>query len=123
VILSYHRAAREHGKSRWTFGKKLNFMIDSISGFSVVPIRLISGFGMIVALLSFMYGLNLIIQAIFARHTVQGFYTLATLIAFFSGLILVMLGVVGEYVWRIFDNVNAKPESVIANAWTEPENR
>ena len=123
VILSYHRAAREHGKSRWTFSKKLNFMIDSISGFSVVPIRLISGFGMIVALLSFMYGLNLIIQAIFARHTVQGFYTLATLIAFFSGLILVMLGVVGEYVWRIFDNVNAKPESVIANAWTEPENR
>jgi glycosyltransferase involved in cell wall biosynthesis len=123
VILPYHRRAREHGKSRFTFAKRLNFMIDSISGFSVVPIRLISGFGMVVALLSFMYGLNLIIQATLVRHVVQGFYTLATLIAFFSGLILVMLGVVGEYIWRIFDNVNAKPESVIANAWTEPEDK
>jgi polyisoprenyl-phosphate glycosyltransferase len=123
VILSYHRRAREHGTSRWTFGKKLNFMIDSISGFSVVPIRLISGFGMIVALLSFIYGLNLVIYAALGHATVQGFYTLATLIAFFSGLILVMLGVVGEYVWRIFDNVNAKPESVIANTWIEADDK
>jgi dolichol-phosphate mannosyltransferase len=123
VILPYHRRSREHGKSRFTFAKKLNFMIDSISGFSVVPIRLISGFGMIVALLSFMYGLNLFIYAALGHSAVRGFYTLATLIAFFSGLILVMLGVVGEYIWRIFDNVNAKPESVIANTWTEPEDK
>jgi polyisoprenyl-phosphate glycosyltransferase len=76
-----------------------------------------------VALLSFMYGLNLVIGALLGHTTVEGFYTLATLISFFSGLILVMLGVVGEYIWRIFDNVNAKPESVIANAWMEPEDK
>ena len=72
VILPYHRRAREHGKSRWTFRKKLSFMLDTISGFSVAPIRMISGLGMVIALLSFGYGLNLVIQAALGRTTVQG---------------------------------------------------
>ncbi len=118
VILPYERRAREHGKSRWTFRKKLNFMIDTISGFSVAPIRLLSGFGLAVALAAFAYGANIVVQAALGNMEVQGFPTIVALIAFFSGLVLVMLGVIGEYVWRIFDNVSRKPESVVEREWT-----
>lgn len=117
VMIPYDRRAREHGKSRWTFRKKLNFMIDTISGFSVVPIRLISGFGMFIAVLSFIYGINIVIQAALGRVQEQGFPTIVALISFFSGLILVMLGVIGEYIWRIFDSISGKPESVVERTW------
>jgi hypothetical protein len=117
VVVPYERRARKHGKSRWTFHKKVNFMIDTISGFSVAPIRILSGFGMGTALLSFMYGLNMVLQAALGATPVQGFPTIVTLMAFFSGLILVMLGVIGEYIWRIFDNVSGKPESVVERTW------
>jgi polyisoprenyl-phosphate glycosyltransferase len=117
VAVPYQRRARQHGKSRWTFRKKLNFMIDTVSGFSVTPIRILSGFGMAVALLAFAYGVNIVVQTALGNTTVQGFPTIVALIAFFSGLILVMLGVIGEYVWRIFDNVSGKPETVVERTW------
>src|ERR1700674_755638 len=113
VILPYNRRERRHGRSRWTFAKKLKLFIDTISGFSVVPIRLLSLFGIIVALASFLYGARLVVLTLLGHVEVRGFATLAVLISFFSGLILVMLGVIGEYLWRVFDAVNNKPESVI----------
>jgi polyisoprenyl-phosphate glycosyltransferase len=113
VILHYDRLERKYGRSRWTFRKKFNFFIDTISGFSVAPVRIMSGFGLIVAALSFLYGINIIIGALLGRVDVQGFATTVALVSFFSGIILVMLGVLGEYLWRIFDAVNHKPESVI----------
>jgi dolichol-phosphate mannosyltransferase len=117
AVVPYRRRAREHGRSRWTFRKKLNFLIDTVSGFSVTPIRILSGFGMLVALLAFAYGINIVVQTLLGSSSAQGFPTVVTLIAFFSGLILVMLGVIGEYVWRIFDNVSGKPESVVERTW------
>lgn len=113
VTLYYDRRKRQHGRSRWTFWKKVKFLIDTISGFSVVPIRALSAFGLIVALGSFLYGLEIALAGLFGAVPVAGFATLAALISFFSGLILVMLGVLGEYLWRVFDAVNNKPESVI----------
>lgn len=112
-VLTYTRGERPHGRSRWTFRKKLRFMVDTITGFSVTPIRMMSGFGMIVALLSFLYGTSILISALFGSISVPGFATLVALISFFSGLILVMLGAIGEYLWRVFDAVNNKPEAVI----------
>jgi polyisoprenyl-phosphate glycosyltransferase len=111
--LSYHRQKREHGISRWTFRKKLKLFIDTISGFSVVPLRLISGFGLLVASLSFLYGLYIGVNAMMGRVDQPGFATLVVLITFFSGLILVMLGIIGEYLWRVFEATQKKPESVI----------
>lgn len=113
VILSYDRRTRTHGTSRWTFWKKVKFLVDTVSGFSVVPIRTMSAFGILVAIASFAYGLWIFVAGLFGAVPVQGFATLAVLISFFSGLILGMLGVLGEYLWRVFDAVNSKPESVI----------
>ncbi len=112
-IIYYQRREREHGKSRWTFSKKFTYLLDSILGFSVVPIRMISFTGFIVALLSFIYGVFLVVNASINHAIVPGFTTIATLISFLLGLIIIMLGIIGEYLWRIFDEVNKRPEYVI----------
>ncbi len=113
VVISYHRQKREHGKSRWTFTKKFKAFLDVMLGFSVTPIRLISGVGVVVSGLSFAYGLAVIVNSFLGNVPVMGFTTLVALITFLLGLIIIMLGIIGEYLWRIFDEVNLRPESVI----------
>ena len=113
VILKYTRQKRAHGQSRWTFIKKLNFLIDTLTGFSVAPIRLMSAIGAVAAIIGFLNGVRIIVLAFTSGIPVAGFATLAVLVTFFSGLVLMMLGVIGEYLWRVFDAVNNKPESVI----------
>lgn len=111
-IISYHRQKREYGKSRWTFSKKFNAFLDIMLGFSVKPIRLISLTGLVIALLSFVYGALITISAILGKISVPGFATIAALVTFLLGLIIIMLGVIGEYLWRIFDEINKRPEVV-----------
>ncbi len=112
-IIHYHRAKREHGKSRWTFKKKVKAFLDVMLGFSVTPIRFISGLGCVVAVLSFIYGASVVINALLGNVPVAGFAALAALITFLLGLVIVMLGIIGEYLWRVFDEVNKRPEVVI----------
>jgi dolichol-phosphate mannosyltransferase len=113
AIVPYERRERQHGKSRWTFAKKLTYFIDSILGFSVLPIRIISVIGFIVSLLSFAYGAFIVISAVVGYQDVAGFPTLAALISFLLGVVITILGIVGEYIWRIFDEVTTRPEAVV----------
>ncbi len=112
-VIQYSRKKREHGKSRWTFAKKINASFDIMFGFSVRPIRLMSAVGAIIAMLSFCYGVSVIVSALSGKVPVPGFATIASLLTFLLGIIIVMLGVIGEYIWRIFEEVNKRPEVVI----------
>ena len=113
VVLLYKRRKRIYGHSRWTFNKKLTAAIDAIFGFSYVPIRFISLIGLLVSVLSFCYAIWIIVNGFLGRTEVRGFATIVTLIAFMQGLGIFMLGIIGEYIWRIFDEINHRPESVI----------
>ncbi|MEN6326646.1 MAG: glycosyltransferase [Syntrophomonas sp.] len=112
-IIYYTRRKRPYGKSRWTFSKKITLFLDSILGFSVLPIRLISLTGMLVSMASFVYGMLVVIFALLGNTDVPGYPSIVSLISFLLGLVIVMLGVIGEYIWRIFDEINRRPESVI----------
>ena len=112
-IVSYHRPKREHGRSGWTFTKKVKAFLDVMLGFSVTPIRLISAVGVVVAGASFAYGVSIVVSALYGNIPVSGFAALASLITFLLGMIILMLGIIGEYLWRVFDEVNRRPESVI----------
>lgn len=112
-VITYRRRERSHGKSRWTFAKKFKLFLDSILGFSILPIRAISFAGIVVSILSFGYGLLILINALRGRAEVRGFATIVALIAFLLGLVIIMLGIIGEYLWRIFDETNRRPEAVI----------
>jgi dolichol-phosphate mannosyltransferase len=113
TVLSYERRKRVHGRSRWTFTKRLKFMLDSLLGFSIVPIRLISLVGILVSLLSFGYGLVVVISVARGGSPVAGWASMAALVSFLLGLASIMLGIIGEYVWRTFDEVSRRPEAVI----------
>ncbi len=82
-------------------------------GFSVTPIRLISAVGVFVAGASFLYGISVVIAALTGNIPVLGYATLVSLVTFLLGLIILMLGIIGEYLWRIFDEVNRRPDTVI----------
>jgi glycosyltransferase involved in cell wall biosynthesis len=109
----YQRRKREHGKSRWTFTKKLTYFIDSILGFSMLPIRIISLTGFMVSLASFAYGAYIVITTLMGEREVAGFATLVALITFLLGLIIIILGFIGEYLSRIFDEITTRPEAVV----------
>ena len=112
-ILYYHRRKREHGFSGWTLVKKINLFIDTITGFSVKPLRLVSLIGILVSSIFFLYGLFTIILTLLNHIEVPGYATLVTLISFSTAMILMTLSIVGEYIWRIFDIANNKPVAVV----------
>lgn len=116
-VIHYHRPKREHGRSGWTFAKKFTAFIDVMLGFSITPIRAISGIGALTAFCSIAYGLSVVLHALFNRLPVEGFATVVALITFLLGLIILMLGVIGEYLWRIFEETNKRPETVIEQEW------
>lgn len=112
-VIPYERRKRIHGKSRWTFTKKLKFFLDTMLGFSIIPLRIISVIGMLVSAASLAFVVFVVINGILGRYDVPGFATLASIISFLLGLVICMLGVIGEYIWRIFDEINRRPEAVI----------
>jgi glycosyltransferase involved in cell wall biosynthesis len=116
-VIHYHRPAREYGKSRWTFSKKFTAFLDVMLGFSIRPIRAMSGIGAVVAIGSFAYGGAVVFHALLKQIPVEGFATVVALITFLLGLILLMLGIIGEYIWRIFEETNKRPETVIEEVW------
>jgi glycosyltransferase involved in cell wall biosynthesis len=112
-VIPFHRPERKHGESRWTFSKKVKAFLDIMLGFSVTPIRVISFLGAGISLVSFTYGTLVVIGAWTGTIPVKGFPALAALISFLLGLVILMLGVIGEYLWRIFEEMNPRPETVI----------
>lgn len=112
-VLYYTRRQRRFGKSRWTLAKKVTFFLDSILGFSILPIRLMSFLGIVVSFASFAYAGLISVNALLGKTEVRGFATIVSLIAFLLGIVMIMLGIIGEYTWRIFDELNKRPEAVI----------
>lgn len=109
----YTRKKREIGKSSYTFSKKLKYAVDSFISFSYIPIRLISLIGIIVSLLSFIFGLYVVINTLFFGSDVRGFTTIIALVTFLLGLLMFMLGIIGEYLWRILDEVKNRPRYIV----------
>lgn len=111
--IPYIRQERKYGKSRWTMSKKVKLFIDSFVSFSFAPIRFMSLIGLITATISFLYGLFVIFNSIFGTIVMQGWTTIIALITFLLGIIMVMIGIIGEYLWRILDESRKRPSYVI----------
>lgn len=113
VKVYYERKKREIGKSSWTFSKKVKLFVDSFVGFSYIPIRIMSGVGLLFSLIAVIWGIQLLIAKLRGAIPVQGYTTILVMILFSSGLIMFTLGLLGEYVWRTLDAVRQRPISII----------
>ena len=109
VTLTYPRAERPFGKSRWNLGRKIKYFLDAFVGFSYVPLRFASVIGIVLAFLGFLYAAFLIIARIFLGFPVEGWTSLMVVLLLVSGVQLVLLGILGEYVWRNLDETRHRP--------------
>lgn len=112
-ILYYARKKREHGRSMWTFSKRFKFFIDSFTGFSYFPLRLASFLGIFISLCGFLYVLLIFYMYFFLITPPPGWSAMMVIILFTSGIQLLMLGVIGEYLWRNFDETRKRPVYII----------
>ena len=95
----FHRKAREEGESRWTLGKKIKLVVDSMMSFSYAPVRAMSSIGSLFFCASIVWALVIIVQTLTYGAEVAGWASLMALILCSSGLIMLMLGMLGEYIW------------------------
>jgi glycosyltransferase involved in cell wall biosynthesis len=117
VNIPYTRKKREHGKSRWTLGKKVKLFIDSFVSFSFFPIRLISVAGLILGLISFLYGLFVIYAKITGLVPLQGWTAIMVVLLFVSSFQMIALGIIGEYVWRTMDATRNRPNFIVEETY------
>jgi glycosyltransferase involved in cell wall biosynthesis len=109
-FIPYSREKRQQGISRWTFSKKIKYLIDGVLSYSYFPLRAMSVVGFIVALLGFTYAMVIFFSKIFGSIPVQGWAPIMIVILVLSGIQMLMLGIIGEYLWRALDQVrNRKP--------------
>ena len=114
TILNMNYKEREHGHSKWTFGKKLKLLIDSFVSFSFFPIRLVSALGILFAIAGGLIALDLIIVKIFnIRPVTLGWPTLISVLMLGFGITNISLGIIAEYLWRTLDAARARPVFII----------
>jgi glycosyltransferase involved in cell wall biosynthesis len=110
--ITYEKQARLHGRSGWNLEKKLKLVVDSITSFTYFPIRLMSYVGFITALLGFLYAGLVVFNALRGLPP-QGWASLMVVVLVLGGIQMVMLGVLGEYLWRALDEARHRPRYLI----------
>ena len=105
----YEPVKRYAGKSKWNYFSLINLAIEGITSFSTFPLRLSSFLGIIVAAVGFIYIVFLVLKTLIFGEPVRGYPTLLSIIVFLGGIQLLSLGVIGEYLGRIFDEVKNRP--------------
>jgi polyisoprenyl-phosphate glycosyltransferase len=109
AAVPYERAERAAGKTKYPVRKMARFAADAIFSFSFAPLRLATGLGLAVSTLSFAYAVYAVLARAFGWGTVQGWASLMVAVVFLGGVQLVSLGIIGEYVGRIYDEVKRRP--------------
>ena len=109
----YTRKAREIGESKWTLKKKLRLVTDTLFSFSTLPIRVLEVFGFISIVIGAIWAIVVIISKIAGNIPVNGFTTLFIFNLFSFGIIMMSLGILGEYIWRMFDASRNRPTYII----------
>lgn len=113
VLIPYIRLDRQKGISRWTLSKKIKLVVDSFVAFSYVPIRAVSVIGVITAVFALLYAAYVVIRWSVMGPDIRGWSSMMVVIALTSGVQMIMLGTLGEYLWRTLDESRKRPMYVI----------
>jgi polyisoprenyl-phosphate glycosyltransferase len=109
AAVRYTRASRQAGRSKYPLKKMIRLASDGFVGFSTAPLRFALGLGLIMAAGAVLYGVVAIVLKLAGLHYVPGYASLLVTITFLSGIQLIVIGMVGQYVARIYDEVRARP--------------
>ena len=114
----YVRRERTAGRSRWTLGRKVTYFIDGILSHSYVPLRCMSVLGIGVAMVGFLYALVVIGNKLFWGNAVQGWTPLMVVLLVLGGVQMLMLGIIGEYLWRTLAQARNRTPFVVESVST-----
>ncbi|MBP6557339.1 MAG: glycosyltransferase family 2 protein, partial [Flavobacterium sp.] len=121
AFIPYNRLKRTIGKSQWTLSKKLKYFIDGLLNTSYIPIRLMSLLGIIISFLGFIYAMVIAYNRFINNTPFDGWAPIMILILIIGGLIMLMLGIIGEYVWRTYDETRKRPLYIIKDKFAKDE--
>jgi glycosyltransferase involved in cell wall biosynthesis len=113
TVVDYKVKPREHGQTSFNTWKLWNFALEGITSFSTVPLRIWSYMGGFVSLLGFIYGFYLIIKTVFFGVDTPGYASLMVVLLFSAGVQLIGIGVLGEYLGRVFTEVKRRPTYIV----------
>ena len=109
----FHRRDREIGKSRWTLAKKVKLAMDSMMSFSYFPIRFMSTIGVLFALFALIMAIEVVVEKFTVGTPILGWASLMCIVLFGFGLLMLMMGILVEYVWRALDASRNRPPFLI----------
>lgn len=111
--ISYAAAPRFAGRTGYSFGRMIRFAMDGITAFSSFPLRVATYMGFLVSGFSFVYGVYALLIGFFTERAVTGWVSLMVVVLFLGGVQLITLGILGEYVGRIYDQVKGRPRYIV----------
>jgi glycosyltransferase involved in cell wall biosynthesis len=112
ITIQFDRPKRSLGYSKYNYSRMIKYALDGIFSFSTFPIRMITYIGIVFSFLSFLFGCLIIINKIFYDHGVPGYASIMSVILFLGGLNFIFIGIIGEYVGRIFLEVKNRPSYI-----------
>lgn len=111
----YERRKREIGVSAWTVHKRVRYLMDSVFGFTDLPVRLLIRVGLLGLIVSMIAAPTVLIAKLIGAVPVPGYAATVLTVIFFGALNCLGLGIVGSYVWRTFENTKARPNFIVAS--------
>lgn len=121
-VIDYVREERVDGKSMWTYWKRINLFIDTFIVFSYKPIRLISSLGVMMSILGFISAIYFIFEKVVFNTDVAGWTSLVVAVLVLAGVQLIMLGIIGEYIWRNLDETRKRPVFIVDEVYEVKNN-
>ena len=114
IGIPYIPLPRSHGESAYSKLKLIQLAWTGITSFSVMPLRIASALGASLAFIAFIYGIYVVIDRLFFAESVPGWPTVVASMMFFAGVQLLFIGILGEYLARIYDEVKGRPSYIVA---------
>ena len=112
----YVRVERYAGTTKYPFTKMLSFAMDAITALSYKPLKLATSLGFVISFLSFIYMLVILWQSLFTDTTITGWASTIGIVLFTQGIVLMILGLMGEYIGRIFEEMKSRPVYIVQEA-------
>ncbi len=117
IGIPYDRQPRHLGKTKWNFWKLWNFALDGITLFSTSGLKIWSYVGIVISLLSFIYAIFLVTRTLILGRDVPGYASIMVAVLFLGGLQLISLGILGEYLGRVYAEVKKRPLYIVSQTF------
>lgn len=119
--IPYKVKERNTGKSKWSFLKLFRYAMEGLISFTTLPLKLVRNSGLVISILAFLYAIVVLIQKLAFGISISGYATIVILLLLLGGLQLFGLGVIGEYLSRIYIQVKNRPVYILKNVWSNED--